>query len=206
MATNVVGMFEHTLEAEDTIAELQQAGFGRDHISIIAQDASGKPATSTGATNVVTAGAEGGAIIGGIAGLLVGLGSIAIPGIGPLIAAGPLAAAIASAGVGAAAGGLIGALTGMNIPESDANYYAEGIRAGRALLVVRTDDAHAEEAREIMDRRGALRIGQSEQEVQQEELSRSSEPDVPQLTRTAARVYVGGLEMDPRKSRIEDFK
>jgi len=206
MAANVAGMFEHTLEAEDAIGELQKAGFERDHISIVAQDASGAATSSSGAKNVATAGAEAGAIIGGIAGLLAGLGAIAIPGVGPLIAAGPLAAAIASAGVGAAAGGLIGALSGLNIPESDANYYAEGIRAGRALVIVRTDDAHAEQAREILDRQGALRIGPSEQTLEEDQLARSSEPDAPQLTRTAARVYVGGLEMDPRKSRFEDFE
>ena len=206
MATNVVGMFEHALEAEDAIGELQSAGFERDHISIVAQDASANTPAASGSMNVATAGAEAGAIIGGIAGLVVGLGAMAIPGIGPLIAAGPLAAALASAGVGAVGGGLIGALAGMNIPESDANYYAEGIRAGRALVVVRTDDAHAEQAREILDRQGALTVGPSEQQVVQDELNRSSEPAAPQLTRTAARVYLGGLEMDPRKSRLEDFK
>jgi hypothetical protein len=226
MPKNVVAMFARTLEAEDAIIALQKAGFDRNQISIVANDVSGVVSGAPGgATTSATAGAGAGAVIGGIAGLVAGLGALAVPGIGPLIAAGPLAVAIGSAGVGATAGGLLGALTGMNIPESDANYYAEGVRKGSALVVVRTDDAHAEKAREILDGEGAAKItdnvgngdrngygrpqeetGPSEYDIERDMLNRSSRPDTPQLTRSAARVYMSGLELDPRKSRFEDFE
>ena len=82
-----------------------------------------------------------------IAGLLVGIGALAVPGIGPVLAFGPLAAAIgataAGAGLGAAAGGIIGALVGLGIPEEDANFYAEGVKRGGVLVTVRADDARA---------------------------------------------------------------
>ena len=124
MAKNVVGLFEGPVQAEETIKELQNAGFERNRISVISNEASGEntPPEQHHAGAVSSAGA--GAMIGGIAGLVAGLGALAIPGLGPIIAAGPLALALGSAGVGAAAGGMIGALTGMNIPESDAKYYA----------------------------------------------------------------------------------
>jgi len=100
------------------------------------------------------AGAFGGTAVGGIAGLLVGIGALTIPGIGPVLAAGPLAAAIGStlagAGIGAAAGGLIGALVGLGIPEEDAHFYAEGVKRGGVLVTVRTSDDRAHEALRIL--------------------------------------------------------
>jgi hypothetical protein len=209
MSKNVVALFRHTLEAEDAIAELQKAGFARDHISIVASNAA-TASSETGTKNTTAGGAEAGAVVGGIAGLLAGLGALAVPGLGPIIAAGPLAVALGGAGVGAAAGGLIGALSGLNIPESDANYYAESIRRGAALVSVRTDDEHADRAREVLDRAGAVDDGTggglSEQDVEEDLLRRSNRPDVPQITRSGARVYMSGLELDPRKSTFEDFE
>src|SRR5690606_34054626 len=101
-----------------------------------------------------TAGAELGAVLGGAGGLLAGLGILAIPGLGPVIAGGWLFAAAmgaaAGAGMGAATGGLIGALTGAGVPEPDAHVYAEGVRGGGALVTVRVDADQAETAREIL--------------------------------------------------------
>jgi hypothetical protein len=87
-------------------------------------------------------GAGAGAAIGGALGLLAGVASLTIPGVGPLIAAGPVAAAVAGVGIGAAAGGLIGALTQLGVPEDEAHYYAEGVRRGGTLVTVQaqTDD------------------------------------------------------------------
>ena len=186
MPDNVVGLFDRTLEAEDAIDELQKSGISRDQISIIAKETS---AASDQQTASASAGAGAGAVIGGIAGLVAGLGALAIPGLGPIIAGGPLAMAIGSAGVGAAAGGIIGALTGMNIPESDANYYAEGVRNGRALVLVRAEGIEAEHARDILNQSGAQ--------------IESHAPDRPP---SGARVYVDGLDFAPKRSRFEEFE
>jgi len=106
--------------------------------------------TSAGAA----AGVTGGAVVGGLTGLLVGLGALAIPGIGPVIAAGTIATALGSAavgaGVGAVTGGILGALVGLGVPEEEAQVYAEGVKRGGILVAVRTDDTRATEATNIM--------------------------------------------------------
>ena len=97
-------------------------------------------------------GATIGTVLGGGAGLLAGIGALAIPGIGPIVAAGWLVAALTGAGAGAAAGGLLGSLTGAGIEERDAHVYSEGVRRGGSLVTVRTDDARADEAEAILTR------------------------------------------------------
>lgn len=202
MPRNVVGMFDATPQAEAAIEELQRAGFARERMSVIANE----PPAETHA-NGAASGAGAGAVIGGIAGLVAGLGALAIPGVGPIIAAGPLAIALGSAGVGAAAGGMIGALTGLNIPEADAKVYEAGVRQGKTLVVVEADDEEAERAREILDARGARLERETGAElVEQAETERSSRPETPQVALSGARVYMAGLEMNPRKSRFEDFE
>lgn len=216
MPKNVAGLFKGTAQAEDAIKELQRAGFERDRISIIANDPSGENTREEHHHNEAVSSAGAGAVIGGIAGLVAGLGALAIPGVGPIIAAGPLAVALGSVGVGAAAGGMIGALTGMNIPESDAKYYADGVQRGGTLVVVETDEAEAERAREILDARGAQVQNDTRRaevhedagvaEFHEEDAERTNRPDTPQVTLSGARVYMDGLEMNPRKSRFEDFE
>lgn len=206
---NVVAMFDRTPQAEDAIGKLEKEGFERNDISMVAGDIGGRHTDAHSGSTATSAGA--GAVVGGIAGLVAGLGALAIPGIGPVIAAGPLAVAIGSLGVGAAAGGIIGALTAMNIPESDARIYVEGIRRGGALVTVKAEANRAERAREILNEFGARDLNdeeslESEHDIDHDQLSRSSRPDVPQLTRSGARVYVDGLELDPPKSRFEDFE
>jgi hypothetical protein len=112
-----------------------------------ADDASGA------ATGAVTGG-----VVGGAAGLAASLMGLAIPGIGPIIAAGPIVATLTGAGVGAVAGGLIGGLTDMGVSKADAEYYAEAVRRGGALVTVRADDSRAERAAEVMREHGAIDI------------------------------------------------
>jgi hypothetical protein len=112
-----------------------------------ADDASGA------ATGAVTGG-----VVGGAAGLAASLMGLAIPGIGPIIAAGPIVATLTGAGVGAVAGGLIGGLTDMGVSKADAEYYAESVRRGGALVTVRADDSRAERAAEVMREHGAIDI------------------------------------------------
>jgi hypothetical protein len=104
------------------------------------------------------AGAITGGVVGGAAGLAVSLAGLAVPGIGPIIAAGPIVSLLTGAGVGAVAGGLIGGLTDMGVPRPDAEYYAEAVRRGGALVTVRADDTRAERAAEIMRSHGAIDI------------------------------------------------
>jgi len=122
-------------------------GRDRDNDRDAADDASGA------ATGAVTGG-----VVGGAAGLAASLMGLAIPGIGPIIAAGPIVATLSGAGVGAVAGGLIGGLTDMGVSKTDAEYYAESVRRGGALVTVRADDTRAERAAEIMREHGAVDI------------------------------------------------
>jgi uncharacterized protein (TIGR02271 family) len=179
MAKTVVGLFDRFEDAQNALQELVDNGIDRNDISLVANDSRGQfknyraadrsgtgdfsTPDSTGGTQGAegaTAGAVGGGAIGGVLGLLVGIGALAIPGIGPVLAAGPLVAAlgsagagaVAGAGIGAASGGLIGGLVGLGIPDEDANFYAEGVRRGGTLLTVRTSDDLAERAADIMSR------------------------------------------------------
>jgi hypothetical protein len=103
----------------------------------------------------IAAGASAGAAVGGVLGWLVGIGALAIPGIGPLVAAGPIVAALAGAGAAGAAGGLVGGLIGAGIPEVEAKRYAGRIREGAYLLSVHCDDGKwAKKAEDILEKSG----------------------------------------------------
>ncbi len=174
MAKTVVGLFDTFTEAQNVVQQLVNAGFDRNEISVLANDARGEYGTTraVGETSSTAegagAGAVGGGVLGGVLGLLVGVGALAIPGIGPVLAAGPLAAALGAAGastlvgagIGAAAGGVIGALVGAGIPEEDASFYAEGVRRGGTLLMVKTSDDMAQRAYDLMRSNGAVDIDQ----------------------------------------------
>jgi len=167
MATNIVALYDDLSTAQQVVKALRDAGIPSADISLMASDAAGdyaKHLTST-TTKVKDSTADGvdkgagvGALLGGLGGLLVGLGALAIPGIGPVLAAGPLATAVAAlvgAGVGAAAGGAVGGIIGglvdMGIPEEQAHFYAEGVRRGGTLVTVRTNDADTDRAHDLMN-------------------------------------------------------
>ncbi len=189
MAKTIVGSFDSFEEAQEVVRDLQQRGYSRDDISVIANDAAGKysnqpagggstrsdPASTVSDTGASTAtGAAAGGVLGGAAGLVVGLMGLAIPGIGPIVAAGPIAAALAGAGVGAVAGGLIGGLTGVGVSEDDAGYYAESVRRGGALVTVRADDSRAEDAASVMRSHGAVDIERRAEQWKQQGWTRGS--------------------------------
>ena len=159
----VVGVFSSVRLAQDAVSALEREGIRRDDISIVAhQNAAGYDTLEDrDKTSDVVADAGIGAAIGGLGGLLLAAaGAITVPVIGPVLAAGPIAAALTGAGIGAAAGGLIGALTESGIPEEDAKYYAEGVRRGDVLVTVRTADASASRIQDIMDDHGAVDVDQ----------------------------------------------
>lgn len=156
----VVGVFEDFRTANDALQDLVSHGINRDDVSVVAnqhvsdqmRDAGYDPTTNIGT------GAGVGAAIGGAGGLLLSLAGLAVPGIGPILAAGPLVAALGGAGIGAAVGSIVGALTNLGIPEEEAGHYAESVRRGDVLVTVRTNDAQAETVRDLLDRRGAVDI------------------------------------------------
>lgn len=162
MAKTIVGLFDQFSDAQQAVRELVDIGFLRDEISLVANDAKGEYGQSIAPADQMSntvAGAGTGAVLGGIGGLLVGLGALAIPGIGPVIAAGPLAATLLGAGVGAAAGGMIGALVDAGVPEEQAGYYAEGVRRGGTLVSVRAEDEMmVDRAVNVLERRGAVDV------------------------------------------------
>ncbi|MDQ6664364.1 MAG: general stress protein [Acidobacteriota bacterium] len=149
----VVGLFDTFTEAQQVARDLEQQGFSRENISIVANDATGEYAGAGVAD--AGSGAGTGAAIGGAAGLALGLVALAIPGVGPIIAAGTLATALTGAGIGAVAGGLIGALTHMGVPEEEASYYSEGVKQGGALVMVKAEGDRAGRAASILERSGA---------------------------------------------------
>lgn len=163
----VVGVFNTMEDAQHAVRELESSGFVRDDISLIAnKNASGRdvPGASgvtddtatTGIGSNVAADAGIGAALGGIGGLIWSFAALGVPGVGPVLAAGPIIAALSGAGIGAVTGGVIGALTQSGIPEDEAHHYAEGVRRGGVLVTVHTNDADAERARDILDRAGAV--------------------------------------------------
>jgi hypothetical protein len=151
---------------------LKTSGFSPSDISILSPDRGGARdlahQDSTKAPEAAIAGAGTGAILGGALGWLVGVGSLAIPGVGPLIAAGPILAALSGMALGGAAGGLTGALVGLGIPEYEAQQYEGKLREGNLLLSV-----HAEDSDE------ASRIRQIMTEEKAESISTGSEASVP---------------------------
>jgi uncharacterized membrane protein len=149
----VVGVFSNAEQAKNAIAELEQAGFPQSGISMVVRSDQHPVQLSEVATD-----AEIGAAAGSIGGALLGVAASAVPGIGPVLAIGPILGALGGAGIGAVTGGFIGALTDAGVPAEEAHFYAEGVRRGDAIVTVRTDQADAQRAVEIMDANGALDI------------------------------------------------
>ena len=154
-------LFDNHDDAVATVHALEAAGFGHEHVSIVANNADTRYNTANGAhaddAGAAGTGATAGTIFGGGLGLLAGIGSLAIPGVGPVVAAGWLVATLTGAGVGAAigggAGGMVGALTHSGVSEEDAHVYAEGVRRGGSLVTVQADEGRIPEAEKILNNR-----------------------------------------------------
>ena len=147
-------------QAERIVDRLKAAGFPSDSISVLFADKSETRSFAddedTKAPERAAKGATTGAGIGAVLGWLAGIGLLAIPGVGPFIAAGPIMGALGGAASGAAAGGIIGALTGLGVPEHEAKVYDERIRSGNVLVSVHTDDvSRSIDAKEIFVAEGA---------------------------------------------------
>ncbi len=148
-------------DATRTVEALERAGIPHSDITLISGDRTRTATSSTegDASTGAGTGATIGTVLGGGAGLLAGLGALAIPGVGPLVAAGWLVATLTGAGAGAAAGGLLGSLTGAGIDEADAHRYAEHVGRGGTLVSVRANDEMASQAQSILEGGGSLTSG-----------------------------------------------
>ncbi len=163
--TAVFGIYASVSGAELAIDDMKQAGFRLEDISVLLPENSGTKdfafQKGTKAPEGTAAGAASGAVIGGALGWLVGIGALAIPGLGPFIAAGPLMIALAGVGVGGALGGLTGALIGMGIPEYQAKRYEGLVKNGSILMSVHADDSKwSKLAKEILEKPALLTFRQ----------------------------------------------
>jgi Protein of unknown function (DUF3341) len=164
--TAVYGIYPTQLAVEEAVTSLRNAGFRSTDISVLLPDNQGTKdfahEKNTKAPEGVTAGAISGGIAGGVLGWLTGIGALAIPGLGPLIAAGPIVAALAGAGALGTLGGIVGAMVGMGVPEYEARRYEGRIRDGGILLSVHCDSADwVHRAEEVLRQTGAQDIGAS---------------------------------------------
>ena len=166
MTETITGLFEAYQEAETAVRDLEAAGVPHKDISLVANDTHGEHAKTakmaSKAGEDAGKGAGLGAAIGGAGGLLAGLGVLAVPGLGPVVAAGwlvsTIAAAVGGAAIGGAAGGIVGALTKAGVSEEDAHAYAEGVRRGGSLVTARVDDGLVTTARAILNGEHAVDI------------------------------------------------
>ena len=160
MPKSVFSICTSQAQAERIVSRLQSSGFSASDISVLLPDTSATGdfghVKSTKASEGIATGATTGGLAGGTLGLLAGIGALAIPGVGPFIAAGPIMAALSGAAVGAAAGGIVGGLIGLGVPEIEARRYEERLKAGNYLVSVHTDNGdEIDKAKAVFEAEGA---------------------------------------------------
>jgi len=158
--TAVYGIFRNRSQAENAVDRLVESGFRTEDISVLLPENVGTKdfahEKNTKAPEGTTTGATAGGVVGGTLGLLAGIGALAIPGLGPFIAAGPIMATLAGIGAGGVVGGLVGALVGMGIPEYEAKRYEGRIKEGGILMSVHCDDGDwTRRAKDVLEAAGA---------------------------------------------------
>ncbi|MCE7798714.1 hypothetical protein LWE61_19475 [Sphingobium sufflavum] len=160
MSKTITRLFDNYADASAAVADLESLGVPHSDLSIVANNADGSHAPhdhdGVNEDGDVTRGASTGAVLGGAAGLLAGLGLLAIPGLGPIVAAGWLAATAAGAGIGAAGGaatgGIVGALKNAGHSDDEAHVYSEGVRRGGTLVSAKVSDDLAPQAEAVLQR------------------------------------------------------
>lgn len=177
MASNkaIIGLVSTQAQAEKIVDDLQRAGFSSNDVSVLFPDKEGTRdfahEKNTKAPEGAITGAGAGGALGGTLGLLAGIGALAIPGLGPFIAAGPIMAALSGAAAGAAVGGITGALVGLGIPELEAKQYETKIKNGNILLSVHVESSDERgRAKKILEEGGAKDVSVAgEQRVDKKE-------------------------------------
>jgi len=169
MAKSVFCIARDEAQACQIVDNLKSAGFPNNDISVLLPDKTGTREFAhekgTKAPEGAITGVGTGGVLGGVLGWLAGIGALAIPGIGPFIAAGPIMAALSGAAIGATAGGVVGALVGMGIPEYEAKRYEARLREGRILLAVHSENSdETKRVKEIFERAGAEDISTAGEE------------------------------------------
>ena len=205
MAQTVVGLYDHVSQARAAIQDLVDAGFKRDNISFTANasaaeygeyfDEEGQYRERTEGDTTTNydddemtsgegagAGAGIGATIGGLGGLLMGLGLLAVPGVGPALAAGPIVSALVGAGIGGLAGGLMGALVNSGVPEDEAGHYSEGVRRGGSLVMLTVDDDRVNDVERIMNEHDPVDIEERTAQWRETDDYESHDPDAEPYT------------------------
>ena len=161
MTTIVFALYDELSHARNVVQDLVDNGFARDNISLVVRDTAGRyaahlqeqPSEATKhAIEEEMEGAVTGGLVGGLAGLLLGMGAFALPGIGPIIAAGPFAAMFVGAGAGSLTGSLVGAILKWDVPKKEAEYFVEKVRQGRVLVSAATSNERADQLITIMNR------------------------------------------------------
>jgi uncharacterized membrane protein len=156
MSKSVFGIATTHGQAERIVEQLQSQDFATSEISVLMPDTSGTRDVGHVKATKAPEGATTGGATGGVIGLLAGIGALAIPGVGPFIAAGPIMGALSGAAVGAATGGVVGSLIGLGIPEIEAKRYDEKLKKGNYLIAVHTDDSEdVDRAKDIFKAAGA---------------------------------------------------
>lgn len=168
MARAVYGIYSTRAVAEEAVVSLRNAGLRAEDISVLLPDNVGTKDIGYEKHSKAPEGAAAGAatvgVVGGALGWLLGIGAIAIPGIGPLLAAGPIVATLAGLGAGSVIGGVAGALVGAGVPEYEAKRYEGRIRSGAALLSVHCpENIHVSRAKELLSHTGAEDISVAEE-------------------------------------------
>jgi hypothetical protein len=185
--TAVFGIYANPTAAELAVDRLVHAGFSNDDVSVLMSDVDGTKdfahEKATKAPEGTAVGVTTGGVVGGTLGLLAGIGALAIPGVGPLIAAGPIMAALAGLGVGGAVGGLVGALVGMGIPEYEAKRYEGRVKDGGVLLSV-----HCDTSNEIVSAKGLLK------QTGADDIASSGEATATKDNSPTAHEYVGTVD------------
>ncbi|PSH61931.1 general stress protein [Phyllobacterium sophorae] len=178
----VTGLYDNYANARTAVNALEDAGISSSNISIVGRE--GETNESYAGEGAAT-GASVGAVVGGTGGLLAGLGMLAIPGVGPVVAAGWLAATAAGAAAGAvaggAAGGIIGSMTNAGVDEDDAHVYAEGVRRGSTLVSVRVEEDQGDVARSILNDNAPVDVT-ARRAMYREEGWQGFDPNSPDLT------------------------
>jgi hypothetical protein len=164
MKSAVFAIVPHASQAEAIVDQMRVSGFSNRDVSVLFPDVEGKHefahSKSTKAPEGAVLGGGAGGLLGGVAGWLIGMGILAVPGAAPLLAAGPIFAALSGVAIGAAAGGLGGALAGLGFPEYEARLYAGKLEDGNILIAAHTENSHEERvARGIFERAQAHDIG-----------------------------------------------
>lgn len=160
MSKSVFGIATTQGKAEQVVQRLQSQGFATSEISVLMPDTAGTRdighVKATKAPEAATTGAAAGGVTGGVLGLLAGVGALAIPGLGPFVAAGPIMAALSGAAVGGTTGGVVGGLIGLGIPEIEAKRYDDKLQKGNYLIAVHADQSDdVDRAKDIFKNAGA---------------------------------------------------